>query len=90
MTSLSINLPDNLAQASQLAANDLGISRTQFIRQAIIHELENYRAEQEQKAMAQSMVAMKKNKKYLSEADELMNGLASNLEDEKEQWWNKK
>ncbi|BBJ31128.1 hypothetical protein RAS_02370 [Rickettsia asiatica] len=40
MTSLSITLPDNIAKASNEIAKKLGLSRTAFIRQAIIHELD--------------------------------------------------
>ena len=67
MTTLSIILSDPLAKASQEAALKLGISRTQFIRQAITHELENYQAQLEQEAIIKSFSAMKHNKKYLKE-----------------------
>ena len=90
MTTLSINLPSSLALASQEVAVELGMSRTEFIRQAIIHELESYRICREQEAMAKSMLAMKKSKNYLSEADEIMFGLNSELQNEEEEWWKKK
>lgn len=87
MTMLSIILPEPIAKASQAVAKELGVSRTQFIRQAIAHELENYYSEREQKAMAKSMTAMKKSKKYLKEINEIMGGMDSNLPDEGDAWW---
>jgi metal-responsive CopG/Arc/MetJ family transcriptional regulator len=47
MISLSIILPDTIAKASNEAAKKLGISRTEFIRQAIIHELNNFQLQAE-------------------------------------------
>lgn len=90
MTTLSIILPDTLAKASQEAAGKLGISRTQFIRQAIAHELESFQSQLEQEAMVRSISAMKKSKKYLKEAEKLAEGLNSVLPDDGEEWWNKK
>jgi hypothetical protein len=55
MTALSINLPNQLAEASQQAAEALGISRTQFIRQAVIHELANFHAQRERELMARHL-----------------------------------
>lgn len=90
MTALSIILPDTLAKASQEAAVRLGISRTQFIRQAIAHELENFQSRLELEAIVKSIAAMKNNKKYLEEAEKIAEGLNSDLPDDGEEWWDKK
>jgi metal-responsive CopG/Arc/MetJ family transcriptional regulator len=90
MTTLSIILPDNLAKASQEAAGRLGISRTQFIRQAIAHELENFQSQLEQEAIVRSIAAMKNSKSYLAEAEKIMGGFNSDLPSEEEEWWTKK
>lgn len=90
MTTLSITLSDSLAQNSQDAATKLGISRTQFIRQAIAHELQHFQAQLEQEAMINSISAMKKNKKYLEEAEKISAELNSDLPKEENEWWNKK
>lgn len=90
MTTLSIVLPDKLAKASQEVAYKLGVSRTQFIRQAIARELEHYKVEQELEAIAQSFAAMKKSKSYAKEADDLMEGFGSDLTEDKSEWWLKK
>jgi metal-responsive CopG/Arc/MetJ family transcriptional regulator len=90
MTTLSIVLPDDLAKASQAAAQELGVSRTQFIRNAIAHELENFQARLEEEAMVKSFIAMKDNKNYLAEAEEITEGLNSILPEDKERWWIKK
>jgi metal-responsive CopG/Arc/MetJ family transcriptional regulator len=71
MTTLSIILPDALAKASQDAAQRLGVSRTQFIRQAVTHELENFQSQLEQEAIVKSIAAMKNSKKYLKEAKKI-------------------
>ncbi len=89
MTTLSIILPDMLAKASQDAAGKLGISRTQFIRQAIAHELENFQAQLEQKAIIKSISAMKSNKEYIREAEKITEGLNSYLPNDGEEWWSK-
>jgi metal-responsive CopG/Arc/MetJ family transcriptional regulator len=89
MTMLSIILPDPLAKASKEAAKRLGISRTQFIRQAIAHELDHFRLQLEQKAMAESMTAMKKSKTYLKESEEIIQGMKTNIPKDKDEWWKK-
>jgi metal-responsive CopG/Arc/MetJ family transcriptional regulator len=90
MTTLSIILPDSLAKESQEAASRLGISRTQFIRQAIAHELKNFQSQLEQKAIVGSISAMKNSKTYLKEAEKITEELNANLPDEGENWWSKK
>ncbi len=89
MTSLSIILPEALANASQQVAAELGVSRTQFIRQAIVHELENYRAQREQAAMAKSLLAMKKSKRYLEESEDLLSDAHTTLPKDNSAWWEK-
>lgn len=90
MTTLSIILPEPLAKASQEVAQKLGISRTQFIRQAIAHELKNYEERLEQEAMLKSIAAMKKDKKYLEESEKIMNEMNSDLPNDGDEWWKKK
>jgi predicted transcriptional regulator len=88
MTTLSIILPDALAKASQDAAGKLGISRTQFIRRAIAHELAHFQSQLEQEAIVKSFSAMK-NEAYLKEIEEITEELNSDLPNEEENWWNK-
>jgi metal-responsive CopG/Arc/MetJ family transcriptional regulator len=76
MTVLSIMLPDSLAKASQDVAKQLGVSRTQFIRTAIIHELENTKKKMQQDEIIKTFSMMKKNKKDLKQIDG-------------DQWWMK-
>lgn len=90
MTALSIHLPDSIAKASKIAARKLGLSRSEFIRQAILHELDNMQARLELEEMAKSFSAMKKHKDYLSESEEIENQLNDELPEEKEEWWKKK
>jgi predicted transcriptional regulator len=90
MTTLSIILSDSLAKASLEVAGKLGITRTQFIRQAILHELENFQVKLEQEAIIRSISAMKNSKKYLKEAEKIVEEFNSDLPEEGEGWWNKK
>ena len=89
MTTLSIILSEKMAKESQVIAKNLGIPRTQFIRQAIMHELEHFRMKSEQEAMAKCFVRMKKNSAYLTESEEIMGDLNVCLPVEKDQWWEK-
>lgn len=90
MTTLSINLPDTLAKASQEAASQLGISRTEFIRQAVAHELKHFRAMLEEKAMVASMRAMKESPNYAKETDDITGGFSIDLPEDETEWWKKK
>lgn len=90
MTAISINIPDALAQASQEAAHQLGISRNHFIRLAITHELKQIRIQQEQQAMAKAFKIMESSPDYLAESKEIDKNLNSILPDEDEEgWWKK-
>ncbi|HLD84258.1 MAG TPA: hypothetical protein VI844_00645 [Coxiellaceae bacterium] len=90
MTAISIHLSGRLARASQKLATHLRMSRAQFIRLAIEHEIERWQIEQEQHAMAKSFVAMQKDKRYLDEAREITEGLDDPLMEDKDRWWEKK
>lgn len=90
MKSLSINLPDNIIKASTKVAKKLSISRTAFIKQAIVHELEEFESHLKQKAIVDSFNAMKKSKKYMTELEEIDNGFSSVLPQEREEWWKQK
>ena len=89
MTTLSIILPDNLAYASQQVAEELGLSRTEFIRRAIKHEIKQVRARLEEQEMVKSLQAMKNDKEYMQLSEELTTGFVAHLPDEEDQWWNK-
>jgi len=90
MISLSINFPDNIVKVTNEVAKKLGVSRTEFIRQAVVHELNNFQIQLEQNNIIKSFAAMKKSKKYNKEAELLTDGLNSDLPLEGEEWWNKK
>jgi metal-responsive CopG/Arc/MetJ family transcriptional regulator len=89
MTTLSINLPDTIAKASQEAANKMGISRTEFIRQAVAHELKHFQETLEEKEMVASMIAMKESKTYLKEIDYITKGFSTDLPEDRNGWWHK-
>lgn len=90
MTTLSINLPDQLAKASQIVAGSMGISRSEFIRLAVAHELKAYQARLEEKAVVDSMLAMKSSKAYQREMEQLIHDAGSDLPEDKDAWWKKK
>ncbi|MFP3017661.1 MAG: CopG family transcriptional regulator [Candidatus Tisiphia sp.] len=70
MISLSITLPNNIATTNNEVAKKLGISRTEFIRKAVIHELNNFQVHLEQNDIIKNFTAMKKSKEYLKESEE--------------------
>jgi metal-responsive CopG/Arc/MetJ family transcriptional regulator len=61
MVALSIKLPAQLAEKSQVLAKKLGITRSELIRQALIHEIKQAEAGMERRSMAESLVAMRAN-----------------------------
>jgi metal-responsive CopG/Arc/MetJ family transcriptional regulator len=89
MTTLSINLPDTIAKASQEAANKMGISRTEFIRRAVAHELKHFQKTLEEKEIVVSMIAMKESKIYLEEIDYITKGFSRDLSEDRNGWWHK-
>lgn len=89
MSAISIHLPGVLARTSQKLATRLQMSRAQFIRMAIEHEIQHWQIQQEQSAMAKSFAAMRGKKRYLSESQEIMSEFNSSVEDDGEQWWKK-
>ena len=89
MTSLSIILPDTIAEASSKVAKKLGVSRTEFIRRAIIHELDSFKKTYEEEGMVKSFNAMKQSAKYSKESKKIMDNLFSELPQEEDKWWDK-
>ncbi|MEY3430026.1 MAG: hypothetical protein RI930_895 [Pseudomonadota bacterium] len=79
MTNLSIILPDTIAEASTKVAKELGVSRTEFIRRAIIHELDNYKTKSEELGIIKSSKESKK----------LIDSLFTELPQEEDKWWDK-
>lgn len=91
MTAISIHLPNRMVQMSLRFARQLQISRAEFIRMAIEHEIKRLQIMQEQIAMAKAFSAMKKNKRYLRESEEIMDGFDTPINTEEEGgWWKKK
>lgn len=90
MATLSINLPDTLAKASQEAASSMGISRTEFIRQAVAHELKAFQAKLEEEAIISSMIAMKASVSYGKESEDIIEGFHTALPKDQNKWWRKK
>ena len=89
MAAISLNLPDDLAQESKMVAEQIGITRTELIRQALRHELDQIKARMERLAMAEAIQAMKQDPEYLRESEELDAGLTEALPNEKDAWWQK-
>lgn len=87
MVALSIKLPKELAEASKEAARRLGLTRSQLIRQALVHELERVEAERERGAMAESFRAMGRDSRYLKEAERLDDAFGEPLREERDEWW---
>lgn len=86
MTALSILVPNELAQDSLLIAKQMHISRSQFIRIAIENEIKSFMIKKEQDRMVSGFKALKKNRDYLVELDEIA-ALDTPLKEEDESWW---
>ena len=87
MAALSLKLPEELALESKALAKELGISRTEFIRRALRHEVEAIKARLEREAMAEALKAMREDPVYLEESEEIQAGLNECLPSEEDWWW---
>ncbi len=87
MTAISLKLPDDLARESKLVADKIGISRTELIRQALRHELDEIEARLERAAMAEALQTMRDDPVYIRECEAVYEGLDEALPDEAENWW---
>ncbi len=88
MKSLLLSFPEILISKSDDAANKLGVSRSEFIRQAVIHELEKLTKRTKENNIISSFEAMKKSDIYSKESNLLDDGLAENIDiDEEDVWW---
>lgn len=87
MTALSIHLPEKLALASTKTAKKLGISRSEFIRLAIKHEVERIEKQNALEMMVGGFNAMKKSESYKKESDEIESGFDEDLPEEENDWW---
>ena len=90
MKNLSISLSKDLINDSDDVAKELGVSRTEFIRRAVIHELKNFKIKNIENNMIKSFEAMKKSKDYLIESEELDVGFGFDLKNnDVGEWWKK-
>jgi len=87
MTAISLKLSDDLAQESKSVAEKIGISRTELIRQALRHELDEIEARLERAAMAEALKTMRDDSAYIQESEAVYEGLEEALPEEPENWW---
>ncbi len=87
MRTFSITLPNDLADSSQKIAESIGLTRAQFIRVAISHELQRVERQTTLEAMATSFAAMQKDKQYLKESEEILQGFTELPSEEGDEWW---
>jgi metal-responsive CopG/Arc/MetJ family transcriptional regulator len=87
MIAVSLKLPKDLAEESKRLAEQIGISRTELIRQALQHELDRIKRQMEREAMAASFRAMRQSEEYLKETETLDEELSESWPDEAEIWW---
>lgn len=90
MRALSLHLPEKLATESQAVAEELGISRTQFIRQAVIHELQTYQVQIERERLAKTFSKMHSDVRYRKQLSDLDQEFTTSLPEDKDNWWKKK
>ena len=87
MTAISLKLPDDLARESKSVAESIGISRTELIRRALRHELNEVKSQLEREAMAHALEVMRDDPAYNRESEELTTGLDEVLPGEADGWW---
>jgi metal-responsive CopG/Arc/MetJ family transcriptional regulator len=87
MASISLNLPDDLAQESTQVAERIGVSRTELIRQALRHELDDIEARFEREAMAAALATMRSDETYRQDARAIEEGLTEGVTEETDDWW---
>ncbi|WP_295384354.1 ribbon-helix-helix protein, CopG family [uncultured Thiodictyon sp.] len=87
MIALSIELPEELAQASLEIAHELGLSRTELIRQAVVHEIAQARGALERRAMAECLRAMGADPSARRLAEDLDAAMDAPLPPEEDGWW---
>lgn len=87
MTALSITLPGSLAAESARLAERMGISRTEFIRVAVKHEVARIEKEMILRSMAKSFQAMQKDKRYSAELETLDEGFSDENIEDSDDWW---
>ena len=88
MKSLLLSFPEILISKSDDAANKLGVSRSEFIRQAVIHELEKLTKRTKENNIISSFEAIKKSKSYSKEGKILDDNLSECINiDEEDEWW---
>jgi metal-responsive CopG/Arc/MetJ family transcriptional regulator len=87
MIALSIKLPTQLAEQSQVVAKKLGITRSELIRRALIHEIEEAEAGMERRSMAESFVAMQANTSEVEASQALDHAFDEPLPVEADGWW---
>ena len=84
MMAISLKLPDELVKESTRLADRLGITRAEFIRQAVRHEHLRLQCQPEQLAMASSLRSMAQDPAYRKESEALDSELAAALPEEAE------
>lgn len=88
MKSLLLFFPEILISESDKAADQLGISRSEFIRKSVIHELQKLTKNTIENNIISSFNAMKKSDEYLKENKILDDGLVEEINiDEDDKWW---
>lgn len=87
MAAISLNLPDDLAKESKQLAESIGISRTELIRRALRHELDDIKAQLERQAMAGALEKMRRDPEYLRESERLDQQMSEQLAEEADGWW---
>ncbi|MDC0865103.1 hypothetical protein OAP56_04070 [Rickettsiaceae bacterium] len=90
MKNVLLSFPESTIVDSDKQAKKLGISRSDFIRLSVIHELKDISKKNQEDNIISSFNSMKKSKEYLSEGCSLDDGLSEAINiDEGDNWWKK-
>lgn len=90
MKNVLLSFSESILDESSRQAKRLGMSRSDFIRLSVVHELKNLSQNTKKDNIISSFNAMKESKEYLIESKALDDSLAENVNiDEAKDWWKK-
>lgn len=88
MKNVLLSFSESVLDESNRQAKRLGMSRSDFIRLSVVHELKNLSQNTKKDNIISSFNAMKESKEYLVESKILDGSLAENVNiDEAKDWW---
>lgn len=87
MTTYYITMPDEMFSECEKFAEELGVTPSELICQALSREIDLYNARKERAAIAKAFKAMKSEPTRATDSEETDSVFSETLPDEKDFWW---